>query len=144
MSLIAFTQFVNTYFAAWSDNVTDPTLSKSVALFDYDTRYGVQKRKMEEVALNNLDSYELSLVNLQQSDWITLVIVCVGEGYITTVGKDDLGNAISCNIPIYGYQPLPGIFVLSTYNLTQAPTITSILDGTIFEVFEATCLPDGS
>jgi hypothetical protein len=141
---INFTQFISPYFAAWSDVTDDPSLSKTSTKFNYELRYGVEKRRMEEIALNSGASYQLQLQGLAQADWIVLMVQCIGQGYVQTAGKDASSTAITGYLPVYGVQFWPGIAILSTYNLTAAPTLYSQANGTIFEVFELTCQQDGS
>lgn len=138
-----FSQFLNVYLAAWPGNVTDPDLSAWHQTFDREVRYNNQKKSSQEMTLNSGASQQLSVSGLAQADWHVLVVRCIGQGYISLSGKDAGGTAITSQVPVYGNAVLPGVAVISTYNLTAAPTIVSQADGSVFEVFEATCVEDG-
>lgn len=139
-----YTQFINDYIAAWPDNVSDPDLSSWYDFKDHSIRYNNQKKNVQEVTLDNGHSYQLSLVNLQQSDWHSFVIRCIGEGYISLAGKDSSNVAITSKIPVYGNSILPGITIVSTYNLTGNPVINSLADGSVFQIIQAQCVEDGA
>ncbi len=139
---INFTQFVNAYISAFPDNVADPAVSRWVSSMDREVRYGVQQRKVEEILLDDSDSATITIPGLASSQWVVFVIRCIGQGVLTTTGNDSASSPITGKTPIYGTSILPGILVLSTYNLTAVPTITSQADGSIFEVYTSICVED--
>jgi hypothetical protein len=162
-----FTQFVNILVQAFTDYVTDYDTSTYAAQMNSQIRYNVQRRKIEEITLNNGQSYQLSLASLSTSDWHFLAVTCMGaspatvanagitqaaagQGYISTAGKAaDNMTAITGKTPLYGVTLpsgiiFPGVAFLSTYNLTAAPTIVSQLDGSIFQVYACLCVEDGA
>jgi len=144
MTLQNETIFINGYVAAFTDNVADPQQSRWYTEFDSEIRYGVAKSKKQQVVLNNGQTYALSFVNPQLSDWHCLVVRCKGTGQVQTVGKDfDGTTTITANIPVTGVSYFPGILFLSTYNLTSV-TISSSADGSTFEILDALCVQDGT
>ncbi len=157
-----FTQFMNVLVQAFTDYVTDSDCSTWSAQMNSQIRYNVQRRKIEEVTLAANATYQLTLPSLAVSDWHVLAVVCrpavpasgltqaiASQGYITTQGYAANGStAITGITPLYGAAlpsgvVFPGIAFLSTYNLTAAPKLTSQMNGTIFDIYDANCVEDG-
>lgn len=139
---VLFTQFVNASLTAFPDSVTDPDVSHWMAQLDEQIRYNVDKRKVEEVTLDDGDSYVMSLSNLGLTDWAMIVVRCIGQGTVDLLAKDASAVNITSSNPVFGNSILPGILLLSTYNLRAAPTITSQADGSVFEIYVAMCSED--
>lgn len=157
-----FTQFVNILCQAFPDFVTDIDTSTWAAEMNTQIRYNVQRKKVEEITLNNSQSYQISLPSLAVTDWHVLAVTCrpatptggftqavAAQGYVSTAGY-----AFDGSTAITGYQPLYGctmpsgttflgMVFLSTYNMTAAPTIVSQMNGSIFTIYDALCVQDG-
>lgn len=136
-----FTAFVNAYGIAFTDDVSDPYDSKEWTEFDQQIRYNVKAKKIEEVTLDNTATRTLNFTGVVASDWRFLLIRVIGTGTVNTTGTDQAAAGISGITGVYGTAVLPGIVMLSTYNLT-AITLASLADGTVFEVFAAVCEED--
>lgn len=139
-----FTQFLIALIQAWPDGPSDPELATWSQTFDRTARYNAQKKNSQEMLLNNGQSKQLAIAGFAQTDWHVLMVRCIGSGYISLSGQDAAAGAIASQVPVYGTAVLPGIVFFSTYNLTAAPTIVSSADGSIFEVYDATCVEDGA
>lgn len=158
-----FTQFMNVLCQAFPDFVTDIDTSTYAAQMNSQIRYNIQRRKIEEITLDDGETYSLSYPSLATGDWHVLAITCrgaiptsgltqsvAGQGYITTTGhKADNSTSITGITPIYGATMpsgtvFPGIVFLSSYNWTAVPTITSQLDGSIFTIYDSLCVEDGA
>lgn len=158
-----YTAFINLLAQAWPDTVTDCETSTAFAQMKDQVRYNVQRRKIEEITLNAAQTYTLTLASLAVADWHVLMVTCRGavpatgptgayaaQGYISTAGHAyDNSTALTGIIPLYGVTlatgiVVPGIAILSTYNLTAAPVITSQLNGSIFTIYDLLAVEDGA
>lgn len=158
-----FSAFINLLAQAWPDNVTDCENSTAFAQMKDQVRYNVQRRKIEEVTLAAAATYTLTLASLAVADWHLIMVTCRGavptsgpagayaaQGYISTAGNAyNNSTALTGIIPLYGVTlaagiVVPGVAILSTYNLTSAPVITSQLNGSIFTIYDFLCVEDGA
>lgn len=151
-----FTQFVSILCQAFPDFVSDVDTSTWQAQMSTQIQYNVQRKHVEEITLNNGSSYTLSLPSLSTSDWHVLAVTCrpsipaggltqaiAAQGYITTTGhKFDNSTNINGAQPLYGVTlpsgvTFPGIAFVSTYNMTFAPQIVSLMNGSVFTIYDA-------
>lgn len=139
-----YTQFVSTYLAAWTDNVPEGYMSSWRAGANKLTRYSVLRKGAQGLVLNSGQTSTVTIASQSQADWLYLAIRCVGTGHVNLVGKDASNATIASSIPVYGTQLLPGIVLISTYNLTAAPVIVSDQDGSTFDIIDSTCVEDGT
>lgn len=162
-----FTMFVNLSLQAFPDYVTDVDTSTFAAQLDEQVRYNIQDVLIsQEVYLNSGGSYQPTIPGLSATQWYLIAVTSVGSPLITTpativntaiagsgyltVPTNNLtsGSGQTARVPIYGATmasavTCPGIVYLSIKGLTAAPTINSTADGSIFQVFIATCVEDG-
>lgn len=139
-----FTQFLSALIQAWPDGPTDPELAPWAQTFNRIARYGAKAKNSQEMLLNNGASQALAVPGTAQTDWRVLMVRCIGSGYITLSGQDAAAGAITSQVPMYGTALCPGIVFVSTYNLTAEPAVVSTADGSVFEVYDATCVEDGA
>lgn len=141
-----YTLFVDMYASAFADTVqvADPAYAEWSAEMAQQVRYNVQRRNQQTLVLAANATQALTFSGgVQLAEWHVLVVRCIGQGQIITTGKDtDGATSITGTQGIYGTAVLPGIFILSTYNLTGV-TLKSLAAGTVFEVLECFCVEDG-
>lgn len=132
-----YTLFLQAYVTSFSDNVSEPIWSKDYQAFDRGIRYNVKFKKIENITLDNTDSRTINFSNKANSDWVVIIARVVGAARLVTAGLDTDGiTPIAGNLPTYGTSLLPGIAMISTYNLTGL-SVLSLADGTVVELFAA-------
>lgn len=137
-----FTLFISPLQQAWPDNVNDPADSKLAFRFDDQSKFNILYKKVEQFELDASSTRSIGLVDFGTSEWLFLVVRCVGTGRVNTAGFDTDGTTpITGKIPVYGNRLLPGIALLSTYN-NSSFTVESLADGSLFEVFAAVACTD--
>jgi len=139
-----YTLFLNAYTSVFNPSVADPDDADWKDEFDQELRYSVSKKKVDSMVLDAGQSRVINIAGgISLADWFVLVVRCIGTGQIDTVGKDAGGGAITGHLGMFGTNVLPGISILSTYNLISI-TITSLANNSIFEFLGATCVEDGT
>ena len=137
-----FTAFVSAIHSAWGDNVTDPLLSHSAQQSICPAQYNVLTHKMEQFELDSAASRTVSFANYASSEWTFLVMRVVGKAYFNIAGFDTDGvTAITSKIPAYGTALLPGIAMISSYNVTSI-SVVSEQDDTTVELYAAISCAD--
>lgn len=131
-----YTLFLSPYIVAFPDNVSDPSFSKYQTTFTYQGRYNITDKKVTQVLLDNNETQAITLPSSAVlSSWVMLVIQVEGLAQLETTGKDLNGTtSISGFVPVYGTSVLPGIIVLSTFNILTL-TLRGQADNTKINVF---------
>lgn len=160
-----YTTFLNLLVQAFPDYVTDIDTSVFAAQLDTQAYYNIQQIvDVQEVSLNSGATYTIVLPNLS-TGWYLVMVTCVGaelvttpttivgspiagQGYITFTETNAASTAITGILPMYGATmpsgvTFPGMGILSTQNMTANPVLTSQADGSLFQIFIATCVEDG-
>ncbi len=137
-----FTLFSSPLHQAWPDDVNDPSESKLAFRFTDENKFNILYRKVEQFSLGALGTRTLSVLDFGQSEWLYLIVRCIGSGRVNTSGVDTDGSTpISGKIPVYGNRLLPGIVLFSTYN-NSSFVVESLEDNSLFEVFAAVACAD--
>jgi hypothetical protein len=127
---------------AWPDYVDDAAQSKLAVRFMGQDKYNILYKKVEQMELNDSETRTISYANYSSSQWSYLIIRVIGEARVNTTGFDTNGSTpITGKLPIYGSELLPGIGILSSYNVSTF-TVESLADGTLVELFAAIAAAD--
>jgi hypothetical protein len=137
------TLFLSPLHQAFNENVESPDNAAVRATMRGDVRHNILYSKIEQYELASAATRAINLANYTPlTDWPFIMLRVVGEIKVTTVGVDtDNSTAIGADIPCYGTSLLPGIFVLSSYNVTSF-TIESLADDSIIELFAGIAAED--
>ncbi len=134
----AYTVFNSMVLHGYIDNVPDAFYAKWVDTFNRQVRYNVAQKLVQTVTLNNLNTRTLVLPgSAVLSSAVFLHIRVIGKVKLTITAKDTNGTTtISGIVRAYGNSILPGLIMLSDYNITTL-VLTGEADSTLVEVFEA-------
>lgn len=137
------TLFISPRFTAYPSNVDEATLSHDIVNFNRLVRHNMLWRAVRQ--LNLAVSGNTATINLNEialTDWAIIIVKVVGSARVNTTAKDfDGTTAISGKLPVYGTSRIPGIGVISTYNLVSA-TVEALADDTVVEVFAGIAAED--
>lgn len=137
------TLFISPRFVAYPQNVDEATLSSYLAMFGQQIRHNIlwkQVRQLNLAASGNTATITLNEIAL--TDWPIIIAKCVGSARINTSAMDFDGvTPITGKLPVYGTSRVPGIAVISTYNLVSA-TVEALADNTVVELFAAIAAED--
>lgn len=137
-----YTLFTSPLHQAFPDDVDDPNDSKIAFRLDDQNQYNILYKKVEQFELDAAQTRTLSLFNIGSTQWLFLIVKCVGSGRVNTAGFDTDGSTpITGKLPVYGNRVFPGILLLSTYN-TSSFVVESLADDSKFEVFCAVACAD--
>jgi hypothetical protein len=137
------TLFINPSFQGFLQNVDDPIMANNQDANSGVSRYNVLWRRIQEVELDNAETYVITPPKLTPAtDKCFMLVRVIGSARVNTVGTSFDGvTAVAGKIPVYGVSRFPGIGVFSTYNLSGL-TLESLADGTVIEVFTAVTCDD--
>ncbi len=137
-----FTAFVSAIHSAWLDNVSDPEMSHTAQQSICPAQYNVLTHKMEQFELDSAASRTISFANYASSEWTFILMRVVGKAYFNIAAKDTDGStSIVSKIPAYGTELLPGIAIISSYNITSI-SVVSEQDDSIIELYAAISCAD--
>ncbi len=137
-----FTLFLSPLQQVWPDDVTDPAQSKLAYRFRGEDKYNILYQKIEQFELDDGSTRTISYANYASTQWAFIIARVVGEVTINTSGFDTNGSTpITGKLPIYGKEILPGIGILSTYNVSTF-TVESHEDGSTVELYAAIAAAD--
>lgn len=137
-----FSLFASPIIAAWDGDVNDPTQGDFVASILNTDRQNVLYYRIEKCVLENTETRVITLANYVSTEWLYLIVRVNGTAYIATTGFSTDGvTAITGKMGMYGTALLPGIGILSSYNVSTM-TLTSQADDTEIEVFAAVACAD--
>jgi hypothetical protein len=163
-----YSMFVNVLMQSFPDYVTDIDTSTFAAQIDDQIRYNIDQILVaQEIQLNSGANYTISIPGISTSQWYLIIVTCTGappitvpntivstgiagQGYLSLPNETINGGAPAnpAQLPIYGVTLASGINWLgmiyhSTQGLTANPTLYSLANNSIFQVFVATCVEDG-
>jgi hypothetical protein len=137
-----YSLFMSPLHQAWPDVVNDPADSKIAYRIDNQGKFNILYKKVEQFSLDTAATRTLSLFNFDSTEWLFLIVRCIGSGRINTSGFDTNGSTpISGKIGVYGNRIFPGIAIISTYN-NSSFIVESLSDDSLFEVFAAVACAD--
>jgi len=137
-----FTSFIGAIFSAWSDPVTDPMSSHDAQQLIASSKLNVLYHRQEQMELDSSESRVISRANYTSSEWTYMVMRVVGKAYFEITALDTDGvTVITSKIPAYGTEQLPGIAIISSYNIT-AISVVSQQDNTLVELYAAISCAD--
>lgn len=137
------TLFISPRFVAYPQDVSDAVLSPYLAMFGQQIRHNILWKQVRQLSLeDSADTATITLNEIALTDWPIIIVKCVGSARVNTTAKDfDGTTAITGKLPVYGTSLVPGIAVISTYNLVSA-TVEALADDTVVEVFAAIAAED--
>lgn len=137
------TLFLSPLHQAFNEDVECPDAADVKAALRGDIRHNILYSKIEQYELDITETRAISLANYTAlSDWAFIKMRVVGDAKLTTAAKDtDDTTDITADLPCYGTAKLPGILVLSTYNVTSF-TVESLADDTVVELFAGIAAED--
>ncbi len=142
MSSTYFSAFVSAVHSAWPDNVFDPVLSKVVQQLIAPAQLNILFQKQEQFELDAAASRSITMANYVNTEWLFLVYRVIGKAYLSLAGVDtDNTTAITSKFPAYGTELLPGIGIVSTYNINTL-SVVSQQDDTTIELYAAIACAD--
>jgi hypothetical protein len=134
--------FISPLHQAYGSNVDDPSDAEVMARLSGQVRHNILYKKIEQFELDDAETRSISLANYTNSHWSFIIMRVIGDAKLTTAALDtDDASAITADIPCYGTSLLPGIFVLSSYNVNTF-TIESLADDTVIELVAAIAAED--
>ena len=127
MSITTKTAWINPHTACWEGDLDDLTRAMVCSLRDTGAdRHDVIACRHDQMTLANAATHTIVVPT---SEWIYLIVKCVGTCMVLTAGTDYASAAITGFTPIFGTALMPGMALISTKNLTSA-SIVSGADGT--------------
>jgi hypothetical protein len=136
------TLFISPLQQAWTQNVDDPAMANFSNQLVGDARLNVLYQRIEQAELDDGDTRTITFANVATSDWKYLVIKCVGSAHVNLSGFDTDGTTpITAKFSYYGTELLPGIGMLSSYNLSTIQ-LEGDANGTVLEVYAAVSCKD--
>ncbi len=137
-----FSLFVNPIISAWNAEDSEPVAGNFLGQVVGSDRQNILYQRIEKMILNNTDSRSISLANYVSTEWIYLIYRVVGTAYLSTSGfSTDGSTAITGKLPAYGTALMPGIGIVSSYNVSTM-SIVSQADGTSVELYAAIACAD--
>lgn len=137
-----FSNFISPLHQAWNSLEVDPSDSEIAWRFTDQNKFNILYKKVEQFELDAAATRTLSLFNFDQSEWLYLVVRCIGSGRVNTSGVDTDGSTpIMGKLPVFGNRIFPGILLFSTYN-NASFVVESLQDGSKFEVYAAVSCAD--
>lgn len=131
-----YTMFANVLLSAWRERVSDPFYAKTVEVYSRTPRFNLVSKLYQTIELDDTDTRSL-LIPTSTATADARIIYCrvVGKAKLTIAALDTNSvTVITGIIRAYGTEVLPGIMMLSDYNIT-ALTFTGEDDDTVIEVF---------
>lgn len=137
-----YTLFSSPSHQAYPDNVDDPIDSKIAMRFMGQNKFNILYKKVEQFELDELDTRTISYANYTSSEWAFIIARVVGHVSIETSGFDTNGSTpITGFVSAFGNRIIPGVAILSTYNVSTF-TVSSLADDTKIELFAAISCED--
>ncbi len=134
--------FLSPLHSWYQDNVDDPSQAVVANRFLGYEQYNVLYQKVEQYALDLAETRNLTFINYADTEWVYLIFKVQGYARVNTTGVDHDGTTpITGKLPTYGNRIIPGILILSTYNV-QSFTVESLADDTTIEVYAAIAAAD--
>ena len=134
---MTYQAYLSPFVAFWPDNVSDGEQAEWVSRTGEKLRYQLKSKKIDSVYLDNGDVFTPTFSGATTADWRFIAIKVTGTARAKTEGYDTNGSTpIVGYVPMYGVSWYPGIYLISTYNLTNF-SITGQEDGTVVELFAA-------
>lgn len=136
------TLFLSPLHQAFNSDVPEPSDSEVISRLVGDVYHNILYHKKEQFELDSAETRAISYANFTAAHWAFIILRVVGDAKITTSGVDtDDATGITADLPCYGTSLLPGILILSTYNVSTF-TIESLADGTVIELFAGIAAED--
>lgn len=137
-----YSMFISPGLMSWTDDVNDPSQADFTNGLITIDRQNILFQRVEKMMLDSAGSRSITLANYVNTEWLYLVYRVVGNAYLSTAGLDtDGATPITGKLPAYGTSLLPGVGIISTYNLNTL-SIVSQADGTTIELFAAVACAD--